>query len=162
MKALGNSNIAGMRFGRLTALAACSNVESMAAKWLCSCNCGKEKTVDSYGLRSGRVRSCGCLKKEHAGHLNRKHGMSTSPTYMSWKSMIGRCQRAVTNSYRSYGGRGISICERWHTFEAFLADMGERPIGTSLDRINCDGNYEPSNCRWATAKEQAQNKRKRI
>lgn len=90
------------------------------------------------------------------------HGFYNSSTYQSWKMMKARCQRPTYDAYQNYGGRGITVCDAWQTFEGFLADMGERPKGTSLDRIDVDGNYEPSNCKWATKLEQVQNMRKNL
>jgi hypothetical protein len=98
-------------------------------------------------------------KTKH-GHHRRQNGRHhPSPTYISWFGMLTRCRNSKQRCYANYGGRGISVCERWLTFETFLADMGERPLGLTLDRINNDGNYEPGNCRWATAKEQRANQR---
>jgi hypothetical protein len=104
-------------------------------------------------LRHGASRSCGCLRKEKSkfkgAHGHASHLSGRSPTFISWSSMVSRCTNSKQNSYALYGGAGITICERWHSFANFLSDMGERPAGLTLDRINPSGNYEPSNCRWA-------------
>lgn len=149
--------VPGMRFGRLTIVA-----HGGSRKWLCQCDCGTRKIVLIGNLRSGGTQSCGCMRIEKAervrhGHTSKGHGRQT-PTYGSWHAMNSRCRNPKATGYERYGGIGVTICDRWLVFETFLADMGERPEGTTLDRIDNDGNYEPGNCRWATYKQQAENK----
>lgn len=150
-------DLTGQRFGRLTVLALAPNRGTKSA-WTCRCDCGRERVVMLGNLRSGHSRSCGCL------HVERQttHGQSYSPTYTTWKMMWQRVKgNGPLDDFERYTLRGIGVCDRWRSFEAFLADMGERPVGTSLDRINNDRGYEPGNCRWATRKEQSNNCRKR-
>ena len=131
-------------------------------KWKYLCDCGNYKSAMSRHIRDGMVKSCGCLMKERGKKLalsNKTHGQSKTRTYQSWKSMIHRCQSPKNGSYPWYGGRGISVCERWMVFENFLHDMGERPEGTSIDRICSDKGYQPDNCKWSTLSEQYANRR---
>lgn len=123
------------------------------------CVCGSEKSYDAYKIKTGATRSCGCLRNKHIGDGNRKHGYFGTPTYRSWAAMKRRCTDPNNNRYKYYGGRGIMVCNEWlDSFNCFLSDMGERPEGKTLDRINPDGHYCQENCRWATAKEQRNNR----
>lgn len=159
-------NLVGQRYGRLIVL---SFVEKRSGHslWECLCDCGARTSALGTNLKRRNTSSCGCLHKETTSRVKKTHGCSggSRREYTAYQSMIGRCYRSSRRSYRHYGARGIVVCDRWKNgegalsgFECFLADMGEHPgAGYSIDRMNNDGNYEPSNCRWATAKQQAGN-----
>lgn len=159
------SNLTSQRFGRLVAITATEKRVNSNVIWHCVCDCGKAAFSQATHLLSGRRVSCGCAKI--AGTQIRKkqprHGhcieSKSTPTYRTWSGMQSRCFNKNVPGYKHYGGRGIIVCKRWQTFENFLHDMGEKPAGLSIDRIDVNGNYEPANCRWATNKEQSQNKR---
>lgn len=146
----------GRKFGRLTAQA---RINKGKCRFLCEC--GNIVALVIKGVVSGDTSSCGCIQREILIARNQTHGMSQQyrSTYRSWKDMRARCLNANDSDYANYGGRGISVCERWNEFASFFEDLGERPTGTTLDRKDTNGNYEPSNCRWADAKTQANNKR---
>jgi len=153
-------DISGVRFGYLVAIRKSEKKSNAGAIWICKCDCGNETEVLSLKLRKGLSRSCGCKKSELISDAVKKHGLSNkSLTYRTWKEMRQRCNNPNSDKWKWYGGRGISIDERWNNFELFLFDMGERQKGTTLDRIDPDGNYCKNNCRWATSKQQAETNR---
>jgi hypothetical protein len=152
----------GQRFGRLVVLAETANRHPNGSiYWLCRCDCnGTRCIVVTSNLRRGSTKSCGCLKKEFEKRLGTRpitHGMSGTSTYRSWCAMMRRCYDHGYKDYPYYGGRGITVCERWHRFENFYADMGERPEGMTLDRVDVNRQYNKSNCRWASRTTQMNN-----
>lgn len=157
--------LTGRVFGRLTVIEPAFK-RKVQWHWRCLCRCGNSVTVAGHHLREHTTRSCGCLRDEIAAELaraqgrkNATHGMTGTRTYVSWKRMKERCYRKQAVNYPRYGGRGIRVCKRWyHSFSAFLQDMGERPPGMTLDRIDSNGHYTPSNCKWSTTMEQHENR----
>lgn len=153
-------DLANQTFGRLTALTRDRMPRTNLIGWHCACSCGGSALVASGSLTSGNTMSCGCIAREIFIRRHQTHGKSKTPEYLSWCAMRRRCKDTNDDWYPSYGGRGISVCERWDDFVTFLSDMGEKPSKAhSLDRIDVNGNYDPSNCRWATPKVQARNTR---
>lgn len=150
----------GSVVGRLTVECVAGRSKNGSKIWHCICECGNTKDVISSSLNSGLVQSCGCRYDEIKGKQTIIHGMTGSKTYNSWLAMKQRCSDPNADFYCDYGGRGITVCERWATsFEDFYADMGERPKGYSIDRVDVNGDYEPSNCKWSTGSNQSFNTR---
>jgi len=151
-------DISGQRFGMLTAIEHQTD-NGNRDKWLFGCDCGNTHIARTSHVKAGLISSCGCLEPKPLSH-GHTMGLKTSPEYNSWQAMRSRCNNPNHMAFKNYGGRGIKVCPEWQSsFEAFLRDMGNRPEGTTLDRINTGGSYEPHNCKWSTWVEQQNNRR---
>ncbi len=149
-------DLTSLKFGKLSVMVRLSNNQYGSSQWLCQCNCGKETVVLGCDLTGNKTKSCGCLRIQH-GHNT---ALKKSKIYIVWGHIIQRCTNLNDKDYHNYGGRRIAVCHRWRKFKNFLIDMGEPPTKQhSIDRINNNGNYCKSNCRWATPKQQARNRK---
>jgi hypothetical protein len=153
-------DLTGIRFGRLLVIG--PNDKEGAYFWATLCDCGTIKSAYGGNLRAGNIKSCGCLKRENNIKRCQTHGKANHAEYKAWIAMRVRCYRKLGKGYPDYGGRGIKVCDRWlKSFDDFYHDMGPRPSkGHSIDRIDNNGNYEPSNCKWSTRTQQNNNTRK--
>lgn len=158
------NDLSGKRFGKLTAIKIAGMTQNRKTMWLCKCDCGNLCKVIRGHLLNGHTKSCGCIKTEKAKVMFTKHGKCNSKLYHVWASMKQRCCDSGCKSYKNYGGRGIKLCKEWLDFQTFYdwAMLTGYRNGLTIDRIDNNGNYEPSNCRWVTVKVQNENKRSNI
>lgn len=160
------NNISGLRSGRLVALHTSASPMLWNSSWVCQCDCGSTSLVIAGNLKSGGTKSCGCILKEKLTARNstgRKHGLSKTSIYRTWKGMLSRCYNKNSEAYQNYGGRGITVCDEWLAIENFLADMGQRPSEHhSIERLDNNVGYSKQNCVWATDVEQNRNRRNTV
>jgi len=154
-------DLTGQSFGQLIVVKRANKPGEGPVEWVCKCSCGNDTLVISANLRNGTTKSCGCIRRKLSKEKFKTHGMTKTRTYRIWNSMKTRCLNKKATNYEWYGGIGVTICDRWMSFENFYEDMGEAPEKHSIDRIDVTKGYSPENCRWSTAKEQSLNKRKR-
>lgn len=154
-------NLEGKKFERWTVMEKVDNNIRNETMYKCVCDCGKESIIMAANLRKGISKSCGCLRHEIKSTHGHAGNGKWSREYNTWSSMMRRCHNPKATGFKHYGGRGIKVCDAWKSFEGFLSDMGDRPELHSLDRIDCNGDYEPNNCKWSTVTEQSINTRVR-
>lgn len=147
------------KFGRLVVIERARNAKRSCVLWRCRCDCGNIVVIRSTNLRSGNTQSCGCLQKEIVGKIFTKHGMRRAKEYEVWTNMLKRCNNPKSSYYYNYGGRGITVCEKWLKFVGFFEDMGSLPKGLTLERRNNDKGYYKENCYWADYTTQSRNQR---
>lgn len=156
-------DLTGQKFGRLTVVCFYAYKDGHDPEWSCLCECGRYIRKNKYRLTHGKYISCGCWMEEEMPKVRTTHGMTKTRMYRVWRNMFQRCYNPKSINYHLYGARGVSVCERWETFENFYEDMHSTHSNElTLDRINCDGNYEPSNCKWSTRLHQQNNRRNTI
>ena len=154
-------DLIGQKFGRLTVVSFCG-FYNKHTHWNCDCDCGGKAIVTSCNLVRKNTLSCGCIQKERTSQASKKHGLSQHSCYNVWRAMINRCENPKNNGYYRYGGRGINVCERWHKFENFVADMGISAPKKDIDRIDNDQGYSKNNCHWVSRTENSRNTSKTI